>query len=584
MKKTLQRMFHHRHACCAVSLALGLFTLTAHAQLKWTNTAGYPVNVGLSSEILISNTGAYTEAINCDAYTEFNTAVPGVPLTAVVWDDAYLIAFPPTAYALMSHIAFVAPTTGAIVIHDFPFNAQHPDIVLGDDLSGRPGDVIAMTVYEWSGAIWLKRYQVRQWTGGGIFAAEIDSTQIAASGSWPHIDMYHDRPSMSTIYGLGDKPFDKFVITWTENAGGGTYEVHAANGDISSLSISNNTIVATSSSSSMVSDVACQTDVSNTQDLAHIVVYDGTDVFEKTWVIGGSFFAKKGLESGITLSANGKPRIEAMNNYDASNGNIVDWDAVWGTTASPLRIHGRQSYGNAVVGTSYTDYSTQVGLANTSNIPVNNGYSPVVAAGCGRNADRFINYGSLGSQPCNDYYLPGWRIEDVCGSACFGVSAPNSYDFQFFREDGFTAATIIPNFGYSTINTSSIGSSPYCQPTLAMGCSSNSGYDMMAAWNDGANNVVMKYAGNFPVFKPTGIANTAGVKRSISPNPATNQLALNGIENAHYAITDMAGRSLKRGTASHNENTIDISSLAKGMYMCTITENGKSQNFKFVKE
>ncbi len=67
----------------------------------------------------------------------------------------------------------------------------------------------------------------------------------------------------------------------------------------------------------------------------------------------------------------------------------------------------------------------------------------------------------------------------------------------------------------------------------------------------------------------------------ISPNPATNQLSVSGIQLLNISISDMAGRELIHHPCKNNPTeTIDISTLPAGMYLVKV--NGSSAG-KFVK-
>ena len=66
-------------------------------------------------------------------------------------------------------------------------------------------------------------------------------------------------------------------------------------------------------------------------------------------------------------------------------------------------------------------------------------------------------------------------------------------------------------------------------------------------------------------------------KWGVTPNPATDKLRLemDGVQRSVYRITDILGHSLLQGTAMSDE-IIDISSLAPGMYLMNIVNDGVS--------
>lgn len=77
-------------------------------------------------------------------------------------------------------------------------------------------------------------------------------------------------------------------------------------------------------------------------------------------------------------------------------------------------------------------------------------------------------------------------------------------------------------------------------------------------------------------------------KVNLYPNPANNQLTINGLESnsiTTIAITDLAGKTiLNLTTNTTNQQQIDISHFAKGVYLLRITMNSASKTMKFIKQ
>ena len=75
---------------------------------------------------------------------------------------------------------------------------------------------------------------------------------------------------------------------------------------------------------------------------------------------------------------------------------------------------------------------------------------------------------------------------------------------------------------------------------------------------------------------------------NLYPNPANNQLTISGLETASatvITITDLAGKTiLNLTTNSTNQQQIDISRFAKGVYLLQITMNPATKTIKFVKQ
>ena len=68
----------------------------------------------------------------------------------------------------------------------------------------------------------------------------------------------------------------------------------------------------------------------------------------------------------------------------------------------------------------------------------------------------------------------------------------------------------------------------------------------------------------------------------IGPNPATNIISISNIESEKYSVEifDMIGNSILKVS---NQNTIDISSLASGIYLVNVQQGNQSQTQKLIK-
>jgi hypothetical protein len=74
---------------------------------------------------------------------------------------------------------------------------------------------------------------------------------------------------------------------------------------------------------------------------------------------------------------------------------------------------------------------------------------------------------------------------------------------------------------------------------------------------------------------------------TLSPNPAKNQLDLGGFaDNRKYemSITDMMGKTVITGSVSSIQNSINISTLDKGVYVLQLKNNETREVYRFVKE
>jgi hypothetical protein len=88
------------------------------------------------------------------------------------------------------------------------------------------------------------------------------------------------------------------------------------------------------------------------------------------------------------------------------------------------------------------------------------------------------------------------------------------------------------------------------------------------------------------IIIPNAVNEVANVEESITlfPNPATNTIHITGTAKLlSYNITDITGRQVTQQTANA-QNTIDISNLNNGIYLCTLTTNKGTTIQKFVKQ
>ena len=72
-------------------------------------------------------------------------------------------------------------------------------------------------------------------------------------------------------------------------------------------------------------------------------------------------------------------------------------------------------------------------------------------------------------------------------------------------------------------------------------------------------------------------------KISVYPNPSHNTIQIANLSNEKYElkIFNLIGKEV---LLKSNESTIDISNLARGMYFISVTQDGKNQTFRFIKE
>jgi len=110
------------------------------------------------------------------------------------------------------------------------------------------------------------------------------------------------------------------------------------------------------------------------------------------------------------------------------------------------------------------------------------------------------------------------------------------------------------------------------------------------AWNAVGVTTGAAFAATSPTSSPAinGLTGLTGVERGLSlyPVPATNELHLLLGDNAQIVnvrVTDLRGAAVT--TARYNgEGTLDVSSLAKGMYLISVSDGQQTFRQRFVKE
>jgi len=172
-----------------------------------------------------------------------------------------------------------------------------------------------------------------------------------------------------------------------------------------------------------------------------------------------------------------------------------------------------------------------------------------------------------------------------------------SGDFIAFGTDVRQTASPVPiksGSDYWEANQNSIDlniTSPFDmstnQPYMAVATTNNSGHDLMFAYFD-TDRMWRKYTGgtlyNFKPGKTTGVQETTASGVAVYPNPVSNQLNIVQANGANYILMDMTGRSLIAGSITGNRASVDVTSLASGIYMLQLTKDGHTEKVKFVKQ
>ncbi len=100
--------------------------------------------------------------------------------------------------------------------------------------------------------------------------------------------------------------------------------------------------------------------------------------------------------------------------------------------------------------------------------------------------------------------------------------------------------------------------------------------------NAGTTNILVAKSGNTPATGTIEFSDPAGV--SIYPNPAINKLTIESLHKSTIEILNMQGQIILQNQLQQGKSDIDISGLARGVYILRMNSNGKSDVKKLVKE
>lgn len=452
----------------------------------------------------------------------------------------------------------VNDNAGNSVVISIP-NGWMPDVVLADDTSALGTDYIVAVVYRdiFSMQAYLNKYEISGMGSGPITYSLIGSFPISTNPGnfFPHIDMFAD--ASVTFNGL--PTMTKFVISWDETNGIGT-DVFAGYGNIGAPGAFVSTTVASSSTSGILHDIAASTDIVSGVESAYVVTGDdawtNNQLLITTMDCSG---ATPSLSSGI-ITLSGKPyipRIEAMSLYDPTIAPLTSspWCAVSTLLDTTTFIN------------SFWQFSSITGPGHNSSIGALAGVNNWMGAVSG-------GTGSVSGSFSDMNFTLGWYNE------------PGSYLSQAID---YTTSSLNASFpDYYQVNSGGVGYFGGKTP-IGITTSSNSGKATLTAWYDKpAGNIWYKMTGDIANYKPgrtTGVMSVNAKHYRVSPNPATSQLNIEGIEtNSPYTITGINGSVLGSGNLSADKHTIDTKALPVGVYLLHLDEAGKKQSIRFVKQ
>lgn len=494
--------------------------------------------------------GADVQTINCDMME--CPLQGGVRLSAIVWDGTA----PQSGSLYVDYTGNPSPVL--LSLPPTPSGTAYlPDVVIGNMRRGDKNGTHVIGVIYLDPNNYVTYYSWYHVNGvGGTLTVTYAGTRILSGAygpdaKYPHIDGFADHKNLTG----GLPSIYEFAAGWEEHTPTNIVTV-GATGPLDNPGIIPTYLISSGSPHNEAPDVACITDVSTGARTALFayshqgrIEYSEFDVASST------------VTSSTTYNMScHNVRIEAMNLYNPFNPSLTKYQIAAVAMGS-----------TDVVGFNNNFYPTVWGgpLSNADPVlfPTATSYtSPAVAAGTG----TFGSPGNIGNQ----VYSTGMAVNGT--SSYYG----RQIDVNTGTFPGFAGGN-----DYYEINQTAIPVSSLYRP-LALSSSSNSGYDLLSVWFDG-NVIIRKFSNNAFVFKgaPTGVNNvTQASMFTLSPNPAQDIITIKGIDGAKYAIKDVTGRLVGQGTLSGQGTTVDVKSLAKGLYLVNVYDQGNLHTCKFVKE
>ncbi|MBS1584625.1 MAG: T9SS type A sorting domain-containing protein [Bacteroidetes bacterium] len=487
---------------------------------------------------------------------------------AVAWDEGggngmYAEVFDNTGGVQLIHLGQVVVNAGGTV--------EHPDIVLGGDASNNYMAVVYTGIAGANRDVFIEVYTLTNvnnvspslnYTTCTTYNFQLTTNHTASNA---HIDLAYE------MYGVSNPKADRFVVSWEQGgtciinfnvgawachgslaalAGCGAYTITYAPGCLNQTGLPN-------PSAGRDVDIAVRGSSGNYK--AFFTFWDNVagnnQMYVGDWNLGST------LNKGTAQNNFGGNSIEYPR-IDAADGPL-------GAGNTPFDIVIRATDGI----TGAWNVTSWNGLAQdevTSHYNVNPGSTyyqdnskPVVTAG---SEDYNTNTRLYTLAYQNTYLNAVWAQNiNINGGATYGTP------------------------DYRLVNTSAINvasdpvaiSSDYTYDGVRM-----YGYEVFVSWYDATNNQIDYKITTAapPVYKPgrpgenTVIASTPNMgtakkHASISPIPASDEISIaaNGRAAKSYTISDVMGRTLLKGDINQDQQQVDISALAAGVYLVNIS-------------
>jgi hypothetical protein len=435
----------------------------------------------------------------------------------------------------------VSDNVGGAVNITLPSGSSWADIALANDVN--PTKYIAAVVYNVGINVFFRTYSITGVGSGGPLSAALTSNSLVSSAAVgdisAHIDMFADPNNIVNGY----PSMHKFVFTWTQYISNFS-TIYAAHGDISTPTTYTTTLIA-SGAGSKIADVSASYNLSTGSQKAYLAICTpgvaGLSV--STLDIATSVVTPTPISTALVPLY---PRIESMGLYDPTVSNDP-----W-TVASSIYNTTTLSYDVYKFNTSGSFNCSSSGFSGSGNA------YPVVAAGVGNS-----------SQFCNENYSIGWGVVDSTYLITQAV-------------DYFTGniSTTYPDYYQANSN---IISNTFDKSAFAMSSCSNSGRELLTAWNDQNGSIYYKLTSGISVYKPSPL-NIADVdpfhEMVVYPNPGKELISISNFGSLNVSkleLYNILGQQVHGINFNKKEDkfNLNISGLLSGIYTIKVyTDKG----------
>lgn len=481
----------------------------------------------------------------------------------------------------------------------------HPDVVIGNDyLSGDPSSFYVGVVYlNTNNEVEILNCHVTNvgstawpnWPNIGTPSAGVRlSTPGRTVTSKPHIDMFGDGNGAGWWNG---KPLRKYFATWSERDISGVNYIMGAFGDLATLSITVITITpdVPGAPQGIHPDVGCMELMTPAPDDRAYVTYldpSTNDLLMSEVNLfgyggGGGFNYTTHLppiDLGTNYTSIEPPRIEAQAYADVVPG-VASWQIV--AAADPgtgfTQIHtyndaNAPTYTPTIISVSPTDQHFSAAVAGVGPAMATGGQTNLI----GQDQFSISYYSQFTNNPPNPY--PGHSLASNSNGDVYSnyVNIANGLCPNTALNYEVNTYTLLHRLPHTLADNTA----------TAITSSSNTGDDLMTVWYQGFSRqynwgmVQYKIANGVYGFRPLSMQNDAEAPAlfDIYPNPAYDQVTIQGVEGMSYTITDVLGKQHMKGKTYSSKHRVYISQLPPGFYIMNLDMNGEQITRKFVKE